>query len=112
MKNEVIENCEGCGAGSSLTGEECTMECRLRESLEPAVYYDDEELDLYRGRSSDQYTEEETEEFRYVAETMFPYEVAAWVRSLELRGVALPDGVKDEVILLMESPDAREKTTN
>ena len=30
-----------------------------------------------------------------------PEEVAGWVRSLQLRGVALPDELKDDVILLV-----------
>lgn len=103
MKNEVIESCGTCGSDPFSEGGECARSCRLKEVLEPAVYYDDEELDLYRGRPSDAYTEKETEEFRYVLETMLPHDVPGWVRSLELRGVALPDGVKDEVLLFMSS---------
>ena len=64
-------------------------------------YYEDEELDRFRGRTA--YSEEEVEEFREVLYTMRTDEVAGWVRSLELRRVNLPDELKDEVILLMES---------
>ena len=28
-------------------------------------------------------------------------EVAGWVRSLQLRGIELPDGIKDEVLLIV-----------
>ena len=28
-------------------------------------------------------------------------DVAGWVRSLQLRGIALPDGLKDEVFLVV-----------
>lgn len=102
MENKVIEDCSTCGSASFDEGGECGMECRLKEAMQEVLYYDDEELDVYRGRPSDGYTDQETEEFRYVLETMFPREVSGWVRSLEQRGVAVPDGIKDEVILCMK----------
>ena len=64
-------------------------------------YYDDEELDRYRGLSSDNYTNEQIEEFRDVFYTMQETDVAGWVRSLQLRGVELPDELKDEVFLIV-----------
>lgn len=64
-------------------------------------YYDDEELDAYRGRSGYDYTEAEIEEFRYVLETMREDEVAGWMRSLMLREVMLPEELKDEVLLIV-----------
>ena len=33
---------------------------------------------------------------------MRPDDVPGWVRSLQLRGVSLPDGVKDEIILIVD----------
>lgn len=77
-----------------------------RDSLLAAVskqieYYDDEELDLFIGRAGDAYTEEETEMFRDVLYTTLDVEVAGWVRSLQLRGIELPDDLKDEVFLII-----------
>ena len=78
-----------------------------KESLLAAVskgqieYYEDEELDAFRGRPADQYSEAETEAFRDVLYTMRSEEVAGWVRSLALRGVELPDGLKDEVVMIV-----------
>lgn len=43
----------------------------------------------------------ETDEFRDVLYTMRDDEVAGWVRSLQLRGVPLPDALKDEVFLII-----------
>ncbi len=74
------------------------MEAATRE----IEYYDDEELDRYRGRRSDEYTDDEVHEFADVLYTMRPDEVAGWNRSLILRGINLPDALKDEVIMLME----------
>ena len=64
-------------------------------------YYDDEELDRFRGREGSEYTDEEAEEFRNVLYTMRSEEVAGWVRSLQLRQVNIPDDVKDEVFLIV-----------
>ena len=64
-------------------------------------YYDDEELDLFIGKEADAYTEEETNQFRDVLYTMQDIDVAGWVRSLQLRGIELPDDLKDEVFLII-----------
>ena len=65
------------------------------------IYYEDEELDRFRGRSSNDYTEEETEEFREVLLTMRTDEVTGWLQSLQMRAVELPDGVKDDVLMIV-----------
>ncbi|MFS6555115.1 hypothetical protein VPJ68_06415, partial [Parabacteroides distasonis] len=62
---------------------------------------DDEELDQYRGRPSDGYTDDEAEQFRDILYTMRQDEVAGWNRSLILRGINLPNQVKDEVVMLI-----------
>ena len=79
---------------------------RDRDSLLAAVskkieYYDDEELDQFIGREGNMYTEEETEQFRDVLYTTKDDEVAGWIRSLQLRGIELPDNLKDEVFLII-----------
>ena len=70
----------------------------LRTDIE---YFDDEELDIYRGMLSDEYEDEAVEEFREVLYTMAPKEIDDWLKSLELREVALPDALKDEVFMLL-----------
>ena len=74
----------------------------MKAAAEPIEYFDDEELDRYQGRGSDAYTSEEEEEFREVLMTTLTHEIGDWLRSLELRGINLPDGVKDEALLLMQ----------
>lgn len=81
--------------------EVCEKESLLAALSQKIEYFDDEELDRFRGRASDQYTEAEADEFRDVLYTMRETEVAAWVRSLQLRQVELPDGVKDEVVMIV-----------
>ena len=79
--------------------EVCEKESLLAAVSRDIVYYDDEELDRFRGRTI--YDEEEIEEFREVLYTMRSDEVAGWVRSLELRQINLPDEIKDEVFLIV-----------
>lgn len=79
----------------------CEKESLLAAVSKKIEYYDDEELDRFRGRSSDSYTDEEVEEFREVMYTCKEDEVAGWSRSLQLRGVELPDGLKDELFLIV-----------
>ena len=71
----------------------------LRTRVQDIDYYEDEELDRFRGRTT--FNDEEVEEFREVLYTMRTDEVAGWLRSLELRQVPLPDELKDEVLLII-----------
>ncbi len=91
-------------------GEECCGEhevCekgKIKRALRTDIeYFDDEELDRYRGTASDEYDDDAVEEFREVLYTMDPREVDDWLKSLELREVALPDALKDEVFMLMNA---------
>ena len=70
----------------------------LRTNIE---YFDDEELDIYHGIASDEYEDDAVEEFREVLYTMDPKEIDDWLKSLELREIALPDALKDEVFMLL-----------
>ena len=72
----------------------------LRAAMKSDIdYYEDEELDRFRGRTD--FSAEEVEEFREVLYTMRPDEVAGWVHSLEQRQVPLPNELKDEVLLIV-----------
>lgn len=81
--------------------EVCEKESLLAALSRQIDYYEDEELDRFRGRRGDEYSEEEIEEFRNILYTMRDDEVAGWGRSLQLRQVELPDEVKDEVFLII-----------
>ena len=70
------------------------------------IYYDDEELDRFAGRTPESYSSEETEEFRDVMMTLLPQDVAGWARSITLRHIQLPAEVKDELFLLVEEARA------
>ena len=91
-----VEDMECCGQH-----ETCEKESLLAAISKQIEYYNDEELDRFRGRESDTYSSDETEEFREVLYTMREDEVAGWVRSLQLRAVELPDELKDEVFMIV-----------
>lgn len=94
---EVVEvDAECCGQH-----EVCEKESLLAAVSKKIEYYDDEELDQFIGYAPEDYTDEDSEQFREVLYTMQEVEVAGWIRSLQLRGINLPDSLKDEVFLII-----------
>ena len=94
---EIVEaDTECCGQH-----ETCEKESLLAAVSKNIEYYDDEELDRFRGRPSDSYNDNEIEEFREIMYTCQEDEVAGWSRSLQLRGIELPDELKDELFLIV-----------
>lgn len=91
-----VEDMECCGQHQT-----CEKESLLAAVSKQIEYYNDEELDAYRGMDGGNYTPEQVEQFREVLYTMQEEEVAGWVRSLQLRAVELPDELKDEVFLIV-----------
>lgn len=95
-------------AAPAAEGEECCgmhITCE-KDSLLAAVserveYYDDEELDRFAGWDPENYTESETEEFRDILLSMRPEDIAGWARSLQLRNIALPGIVREELLLIV-----------
>ncbi len=96
---QVVEKptCSTCNGEDSR----CEQECMMEAATKPIEYYDDEELDRFANRPSDSYTDEEAEDFREVLYTMKPDDVKGWNRSLILRGISIPDQIKDEVVILL-----------
>ena len=72
-----------------------------RRVFKQIEYYDDEELDRFKGVEPDAYEDADVEEFREVLYTLQEVEVAGWLRSLQLREVNLPDALKDEAFLIV-----------
>ncbi len=79
----------------------CEKDSLLTALADGIVYYDDEELDVYAGRQADSYTDEEIERFRDVLLTLLPDDIAGWSRSVQLRGITLPQAVRDELIMIV-----------
>lgn len=81
--------------------EVCEKESLLAAVSKAVEYYDDEELDRFAGRRADSYDMHETDEFEEILTTLRSEDVAGWIRSLQLRGIELPDALRDEVILIV-----------
>ncbi len=104
---QTVLDMECCGQH-----ETCEKDSLLAAVSKDIEYYNDEELDRFRGREGDAYSEEECDEFRDVLYTMRDDEVAGWVRSLQLRFINLPDEVKDEVLLIVGENRASREVKN
>lgn len=81
--------------------ETCVRDSLLAAISKKVEYYNDEELDRFRGVASDAYDEDAINEFGEVLYTLQEVEVAGWLRSLQLRGINLPDALKDEAFLIV-----------
>ena len=99
--SDVISNSTATCATCNGNDPRCEQECMMEAATKPIEYFDDEELDKFKERQSDSYTDDEAEMFREVLYTMKTEEVKDWCRSLTLRRVNLPDQVKDEVMLII-----------
>lgn len=103
---EVQEPVQEC-CGLHIT---CEKDSLLMAASPEIIYYDDEELDIFKGRTPDSYTEEETEIFRDVLITMLPEDIAGWARSLQLREIAMPEIVKEELLMIVTEARNNRKT--
>ena len=84
-----------CGAH-----EVCEFEEMLKNPDE-IVYYEDEDLDRYRGMAPDQYNDQQIEEFRDVLYTLHSEEIRKWLLSIERRKIQLPSILKQEAFQLL-----------
>ncbi len=79
----------------------CEKDSLLASVSEEIVYYDDEELDEYKGRGTNDYNNDEIEQFRDVLLTLLPQDIAGWGRSIQLRGIELPAIVREELLMIV-----------
>ena len=83
----------------------CEKQKLAEARMRSAQYFDDEELDRFKGRSSDGYDDQEVEEFRYVMYTMRQAEVREWMECLQARDIELPDELKEECYSMMNETE-------
>ena len=67
-----------------------------------SLYFDDEELDRFKGMKPEEYTEADIEEFRQVLYTMREDEVENWAHCIETRGIELPSEIREEILLMLQ----------
>lgn len=93
--------------GMHITCERDSLLASVSETIE---YYDDEELDAFKGRNPESYTDDEIEQFRDVLLTLLPQDIAGWGRSIQLRGIELPPAVREELLMIVA--EARHDAVN
>lgn len=87
---------EGCGLRSICPSEQIlTGQCK-----QEITYYDDEELDNFKGREADSYSPEEEEQWRDVLYTLQPADLLGWGQSVKHRGLVMPAAIRDEFVQL------------
>ena len=90
---EMNEEC--CGAH-----EVCDKDSLLSPDCE-IVYYDDEELDELARLNPLDYTKTQRNQLSEVFYTLKESDVAGWLRSLQLRSIALPDEIKEQALMIV-----------
>ena len=66
------------------------------------LYFDDEELDKFKGVKQEEYSDSDIEEFRQILYTMKEDEIDTWVHCLQTRGIEIPQEVKDEILMMLQ----------
>lgn len=79
----------------------CEKDSLIAAFTEKPEYFDDEELDRFKNRQSDAYTAAEADEFREIFYSVRDEEKPRWIRSLQLRDIAVPDQMKDEILMIV-----------
>jgi len=96
-ETEIVENVneECCGAHVV-----CDKDSLLNND-NIAEYFEDEELDSLAGIEPENMTEAQIEQLSEVFFTLKESEVAAWLRSLQLRRIQLPLELREQALLIV-----------
>lgn len=95
----------GCADASCALHDMCPSEAVIACATKGITYYDDEELDVFKGRNASDYSEREIEQFRDVLYTLQPADLLGWEQSVKKRGIVLPAAIQDEFFMLYREAD-------
>ena len=90
----VAPPAECCGAHA-------VCEKGLKKADPHIDYFDDEELDTFKGISADAYTDDQIEAFREILYTVRTEELEDWLISLEKREINLPEILRPEAFEML-----------
>lgn len=79
-------------------GVHAVCEKGLKKADPHIEYFDDEELDIYRGIPAEAYNDEQIDEFREILYSLRREDVEDWLISLEKREINLPIILRQEAI--------------
>ncbi|MGE4587521.1 MAG: hypothetical protein AB7D05_09280 [Mangrovibacterium sp.] len=74
---------------------------KLRVKPDEIVYFEDEELDRFRGTEAGKYSDSQIEEFRDILYTLKSSEIRMWLISIQRRNIELPTVLKPEALQLI-----------
>ncbi len=94
---EIVVNEDGECCGAHAVCEKDT----LLLSDDKIEYFEDEELDKLACKPAETYTATEIAQLSDVFYTLKEHEVAAWLRSLQLRRIELPQVLREEALLVV-----------
>jgi len=92
----VVEPASEC-CGAHAVCEDDT----LLNSSNKIIYYDDDELDVLAGVSSNNYSNEQLKMLSDVFFTLKESDTAGWLRSLQLRNIDLPMDLREQALLIV-----------
>ena len=95
-EEEEYERPDGCCGAHEV----CENESLLATNAK-IVYFDDEELDAFKDREPESYTDEEIAQFDEVFMTLRENELVDWLKSLQLRHVPLPECIKEQALMII-----------
>lgn len=95
-RKRAIESGECCGQH-----EVCERDSLINTRIQ-AEYYDDEELDQFKGRNPESFTEEEIKLFNDVFYTLKEGDVSGWLKSMQIREIEIPQNLKDEALFIIQ----------
>lgn len=99
--DEIVRSAQdACSDDCCGAHDVCPSEMMLKHINDPATYYEDEELDAFKGRDAASYTSDEMEQWRDVLYTLKHEELLPWERSIKKRGIAMPPVIKEELLSL------------
>jgi hypothetical protein len=93
---EEYERPDGCCGAHEV----CENESLLATNAK-IIYFDDEELDVFKDREPESYTDEEIAQFDEVFMTLRENELVDWLKSLQLRHVPLPECIKEQALMII-----------
>lgn len=89
---EIVAPEEGC------CGAHAICEKGLKKIEKQIDYFDDEELDQFKGIPADAYTDTQIDIFREILYTLDKKEISDWFVSLEQRDINLPEILRQEAL--------------
>ena len=94
--DEEYERPDGCCGAHEV----CENESLLASNTK-IIYFADEELDDFKDRDPETYTDQEIEQFEEVFFTLRENELVEWLKSLQLRHVPLPPSIKEQALMII-----------